>query len=419
MWSYLWVALFSAIATTVYFLLKQRRRTPALALDIDSLPQAEQGVSLLAGLTNSSVFTGNTAVLYQNGAVFTELKQRIAAAEQTVHLEAFVWAAGELEQQFADVLSARARAGVQVRVLLDAVGAMDGSKAVFQQMTEAGVDLQFYCRSLWWNWRRFNHRTHRKLLVVDGVFAYTGGHGISDLWTGNAEDKKHYRDTGVCIEGPAVAVLQSVFMQNWIEETKSVPTGPGCFPPQVSQGDLAVHVVSSAAGDAVSSVALLYNLAIASADHEVIIQNPYFAPEKSVTELLCKMVKRGVQVHLMVPGKHTDAPVVRYAGMALYARMLKAGVRIYEYCPTLLHQKVVVVDGKWSHVGSTNFDARALALNEEVGVGILDSGIAQQLRAAFREDLKRSEEIHLHNWRKRRWYEKAFSSGAYFIRDQI
>lgn len=412
-------ALLSALVTTLGFLLKQRRRVPNLQLDIDSLPGIEQGVALLAGLTNGTVFAGNRATLYQNGRVFEELKKRIQAARHTVHLEAFVWSAGELEREFVAILSERAQAGVQVRVLLDAVGALEGSEAAFAALKRAGVELHFYCRPHWWNLRRFNHRTHRKLLIVDGTYAYTGGHGFSDLWLGDAEDEKHYRDTGVGLEGPAAGALQAVFMENWIEETKSVPTGVVCFPKCETTGDVPVHVVSSATGDAVSSVALLYTLAIASAKREVIIQNPYFAPEENVAKLLCAMVRRGVGVHLMVPGVITDSPIVRSAGMALYDSMLAAGVRIYEFCPTLLHQKIVIVDGIWSHVGSTNFDARALALNEEVGVGILDAAIAHQLRQAFNEDLKRSQEIHLENWRKRTWLQKAFSRLFYLLRDQI
>lgn len=409
----------SICCTTVFFILKQRRRVPNLHLDIDGLPPIEEGVFLLAGLTNGTVFTGNRVTIYQNGQVFEELKGRIKAAQHTVHLESFVWSAGDLEKEFVEVLSERVKAGVQVRVLLDAVGAMDGSEEAFTALKDAGVKLHLYCRPHWWNLRRFNHRTHRKLLIVDGNFAYTGGHGISDLWTGNAEDEKHYRDTGIGLEGPAVLALQAVFMENWIEETKSVPTGLACFPKLEPQGEVIAHVVSSATGDAVSSVALLYTLAIASAKREVIIQNPYFAPEENVAKLLCTMVQRGVSVHLMVPGLITDSPIVRSAGMALYGSMLEAGVRIYEFCPTLLHQKIVIVDGIWSHVGSTNFDARALALNEEVGVGILDATVAQQLRDAFEEDLQRSEEIHLENWRKRRWYQKVYSSTVYMLRDQI
>src|SRR5690606_3387500 len=184
-------------------------------------------------------------------------------------------------------------------------------------------------------------------------------------------------------------------------------------------GAINAHVVSSAAGDAISSVGLLYSLAIASARKHIYIQNPYFAPEKNTVELLCNMVRCGVDVYLMVPGKHTDNPFVRWAGCSLYRPLLEGGVNIYEFQPSLLHQKIVVVDGEWTHVGSTNFDARSLALNEEAGVGILDKEVAEQLIAAFRDDLRRCEKIELEKWRKRPWYYRAFDELAYLLRDQL
>ena len=182
---------------------------------------------------------------------------------------------------------------------------------------------------------------------------------------------------------------------------------------------MTAHVFSSASGDSVSSVALIYTVAIASARKEVIIQNPYFAPDDGVCELLGKMVKRGVAVHLMVPGKHTDSHFVRDAGCFLYEDLLRAGVRVYEFEPTLPHQKVVIVDGIWSHVGSTNFDARSLALNEEAGIGMLDRDVARQLRAAFEADLTRSTEITLERWMKRSWRAKVWSWLAYRLHDQL
>lgn len=408
-----------ALATAVYFLLTKRRRVLKLDLDIDGLPSVTDGLGSLAGLTKGAVYEGNRVTVYQNGALLEAMQTGIKEAKSTVHLEAFVWATGQVESQWVALLCERARSGLDVRLLLDAVGARTGSDEAFKNLKDAGVNLRFYCRPRWWNLRRFNHRTHRKLLIIDGHLAFTGGHGISDLWTGDAEDAAHYRDTGIAIEGPAAIALQSVFMENWIEETHSVPSGHACFSQTSAPGTTSAHIVSSATGDAISSVALLYTLAIASARDEIIIQNPYFSPERDVAKLLGEMVKRGVKVHLMVPGGRTDSPIVRRAGMALYRGMLEAGVRIYEFCPTLLHQKIVIVDGAWSHVGSTNFDARALALNEEVGVGLLDRTIANQLREAFLQDLARSEKIHLENWRERAWFDRLVDDAVYLLRAQI
>jgi cardiolipin synthase len=208
-------------------------------------------------------------------------------------------------------------------------------------------------------------------------------------------------------------------MENWIEETHCVPAGVGCYPCLEHHGGVQAHVVSSASEEVGSSVALLYTVAIASARTEVIIQNPYFAPDDGFCELLAKMVKRGVAVHLMVPGRKTDSPFVRLAGSYLYRTLLEAGVRVYEFEPTLPHQKIVLVDGVWSHVGSTNFDARSLALYEEVGVGILDRQIATQLKDAFKADLKRSHELQLERWRRRPLFERGCSWLAYQLHSQL
>jgi cardiolipin synthase A/B len=408
-----------AVLASSYFLLKKRRRTPYLKLELDDLPALQCGAQVLAGVTGGAIYEGNRVQVLQNEALFGVMLSDIDAARHTVHLETFVWTSGELELRFITALSAAAARGVKVRVLIDALGASGADNERLRQLSDSGVELAQYCRPRWWNLRRFNHRTHRKLLIVDGTIGHTFGHGIADQWLGNGEDENHWRDTAVRIEGPAVCALQSVFMENWIEETHCVPAGDGCYPQLESGGEVRVHVVSSASEEEGSKVALLYTVAIASARQEVIIQNPYFAPDDGMCELLAKMVERGVAVHLMVPGKKTDSPFVRMAGCYLYESLLQAGVHVYEFEPTLLHQKIVIVDRIWSHVGSTNFDARSLALNEEVGVGILDATVAAQLRAAFDTDLLRSRELNLERWRKRPLMHRGYSWVAYQLHDQL
>ena len=416
-------ALISSVSTVLVcglaILLTRGRGTPYLELKPDEYPSMEDALPMLAGLTESAVHEGNTAAVFQNGAIFPAMLADIAAAEHSVHLETFVWSKGEVETLFVDALSERARAGVSVRVLLDSMGAIEASEQELERLRRNGVKVSSYCKPAWWNIGRFNHRTHRKLLVVDGRIGYAFGHGVSDQWLGDAGDPEHFRDTGVRLEGPVVHGLQSVFAQNWVEETHCLPGSAESFPVLEPRGDISAHVVSSASGDAVSSVAMLYTVAIATAQREVLIQNPYFAPNDGVVELFAMMVKRGVQVHLMVPGEHTDSPFVRRAGCNLYAALLEAGVRLYEFEPTLLHQKVVVVDEIWSHVGSTNFDARSLALNEEVGVGILDAGIAAELKAAFNEDLRRCHELKLEQWRRRPVFDRAYERFAYLLHEQL
>jgi len=413
------IFLAGGLFATAYFLLKNRRNTPYLEMDLDALPALDDDLRALAAITAGNVSSGNECRVLQNGALYPAMEADIAAARHTIHLETFVWTQGQLERRFVELLIEKARAGVKVRLLIDAMGGVGGNSANLKRLSDAGVNLSEYCRPRWWNLRRFNHRTHRKLLIVDGVIGYTFGHGIADQWLGDGEDEHHWRDTALRVEGPVVQALQSVFMENWIEETHCVPAGEGCFPGIEGKGSSDAHVVSSASGDSVSSVALLYTLAIASARREVIIQNPYFAPDDGVCDLLAMMVKRGVAVHLMVPGGHTDSPFVRRAGCHLYGDLLKGGVRLYEFDPTLIHQKVVIVDGIWSHIGSTNFDSRSLSLNEEVGIGVRDANIARQLKEAFENDLRRSRELTLEQWRERRWWDRAFDWFAYQVHDQL
>ncbi|MDQ2076716.1 phosphatidylserine/phosphatidylglycerophosphate/cardiolipin synthase family protein [Marinimicrobium sp. ABcell2] len=412
-------ALIGFIAASAAFLLTRRRRTSRVTLDYDTLPPIEQGLATLAGVSWASVHEGNRVKVYHNGRLFDAIEEDLKTAQHSIHLETFVWEASDIERRLVDVLTDKCRSGVEVRVLIDAMGGQKASPEQIKRLRDAGVWLEEFCKPRWWNIRRMNHRTHRKLLIVDGRIGYTFGHGIADRWLGNAENPQQFRDVGVRLEGPVAHAMQSVFVENWIEETNHAPLGDDFFPNLEACGEVSAHVVSSASGDAVSAVALFYTAAIASAKKEVIIQNPYFVPDREFIGLLAEVVERGVSITLMVPGEHTDSPVVRRAGCRLYADLLRAGVRLYEYQPTLLHQKVIVIDGQWSHIGSANFDERSLALNEEVGVGILDVTVANDLREAFAEDLQHSREITLEQWLKRSWYAGAKDWLAYQLQAQL
>jgi cardiolipin synthase len=412
-------ALVTALLCGLFAMLTRSRGTPYLKLELDLLPQIQDSLPTLAGLTESTVYDGNEATVFQNGSVFPAMLADIAAATKSVHLETFVWCAGQLENQITDALCERARAGVKVRMLRDALGGSRASKGAIERLSKSGVSVSGYCEPRWWNIGRFNNRTHRKLLIVDGRIGYTFGHGVSDQWLGQAEDPEHWRDTAIRLEGPVVHGMQTVFAQNWVEETHTLPVDVVCFPRLQRVGSAPAHVVSSASGDAVSSVAMLYTVAIACARKEVLIQNPYFAPNPGVVELFAMMVKRGVRVRLMVPGKHTDSPFVRRAGCHLYADLLEGGVELYEFDRTLIHQKIVVIDGQWSHVGSTNFDARSLALNEEIGIGILDEQIAGELTRAFEDDLRSCRQLKLATWKRRPFYDRAFDWLVYQLHDQL
>jgi cardiolipin synthase A/B len=409
----------AAIAFTVALLVTRRRRTPYLELDPAQYPPIEDAIDLLSGVTQSAPYPGNNARIFQNGSLYPAMLEDIGRARCSVHLESFIWSTGELERRFADALCKRARDGLHVRLLIDALGSIQADPGVLQRLRESGVEVCVYCRPRWWNLLRFNHRTHRKLLIIDGRVGYTFGHGIADQWLGDGTDPGQWRDTALRMEGPVVHGMQSVFAENWLEETHRVPAGEGCWPRLEACGTTRAHVVSSASGEAMSAVSVFYTMAIACARREVLIQNPYFAPDAGTIDLLEIMVERGVDILLMVPGKHTDSPFVRRAGCHLYPQLLRVGVRVFEFEPTLLHQKVVIVDGAWSHVGSTNFDSRSLALNEEVGVGVFSTDIAAELKQAFENDLLHCRELKLAAWQRRPAASRLFDRFAYMLHNQL
>lgn len=414
----LWTFVGAAVAT-IYGIVMQRRHVPRLTFEASHPPRIEDGMLAIAGLTRAALHFGNSAQVVQNGSFFDLLERDIRGARHSVHIETFVWSRGELERRFADLLCAKAAEGTKVRVVIDAVGGIRASSRQLRRMRKCGVDVQIFCRPRWWNLRRLNHRTHRKIFIIDGRIGYTGGHGIADQWLGGAQDRDHWRDTAVRLEGPAVHSLQSIFMENFIWESQHVPRGEQSFPALEPRGGVVAQVVSDSCGLSLSSVAMLYAVAITCAREEVLIQNPYFAPDETIVELFVAVIRRGVTVQLMVPGANTDSPVVRRAGFYLYGPLLRAGVRIYEFTPTLLHQKVVIVDSAWSHIGSSNFDSRSLKVNEEVSVGLLDRAIAVQLKRAFADDLRRCEELTLEEWRTRSAGSRLLDWAAYQAHDHL
>ncbi len=270
------------------------------------------------------------------------------------------------------------------------------------------------------NLGRLNNRDHRKLVILDGRIGYTGGHGISDNWTGHAQDKEHWRDTALRMTGPVVNRLQSCFSENWIEETGEIPAGDKYFPHLQPTGSTVAHVAYTSPSGSMSSVQILYYLAIKSAKRELLIQNPYLLPERQAIEALAEAVKRGVDVRVMVPSTDaTDSAIVQHASHHHFGSLLKRGVKVYEYKPTLLHQKIIVVDGIWSSVGSTNWDERSFQLNDEVNVGILDAAVATQLRDAFINDLRTAVPRKFDEWQHRSLWHKFVDGLAYLGHAQL
>lgn len=398
-WAVISVILFVVLIVLAFW--SKIRHNP-IDLHVEQRGALPQLLPSIAGLARGELTPGNSVQILQNGAFFPALLRDLGSARQSIHLETFVWWKGDVCRQIATTLADRARHGVHVRLLIDASGGKKIDDDLVQMMESAGVKIARFHPLRISNIGRLNNRDHRKIVVIDGRVGWTGGHGIAEEWTGNAQDKKHWRDTFVRTEGPIVNQLQAAFCENWIEETGEVPIGPLYFPQLPRAGGSLTHVSYSSPGGNVSSVKLLYYLAISSASKELIIQNPYFLPDDSAIEALAAAVKRGVRVSVMLPSAEVnDSPVVQHASHHHYGTLLKRGVHVYEYSQTLLHQKIIIVDGVWASVGSTNFDDRSFDINDEVSIGIFDPNIAQQLRAAFNDDLTHAHEIRLADWKNR------------------
>lgn len=397
------------------------KRKPDTFLRVDDPGELRALLPSIAGLTHSTMEAGNSMQVLQNGDMFfPALFRDIAAARESVHIESFIWYDGKIARQLASLLAEKARQGVEVRVLVDASGGRQLKGEVKEMLEGAGAEIAHFHPLRISNLGRLNNRDHRKLMILDGRVGYIGGFCIADEWGGNARHRKEYRDTGLRITGPVVNRLQAAFAENWIEETGHIPAGDKYFPKIAPAGPTAAHVVYTSPSGSVSSVQILYYLAIESARREILIQNPYLLPDTAGIAALEAAVKRGVDVRVMVPSDDaTDSPLVQHASHHHFGTLLRRGVKIYEYDKTLLHQKVMVVDGLWSAVGSTNFDERSFELNDEVSIGLVDPAIAAQLRAAFVNDLRHARQRQYAEWKGRSLWHKTVDGVAYLGRSQL
>ncbi|HEX3235964.1 MAG TPA: phospholipase D-like domain-containing protein [Gemmatimonadales bacterium] len=366
-----------------------------------------QFVRTMGSLLGPGFLPGNRVTTLLNGdQVFPAMLQAIRSARRTITFENYIYWSSQVEQQFSQALAERARAGVRVHLLLDWVGSDKKDRNSIEQMRKAGVEVVEYRPLRWYNLDRLNHRDHRKILVVDGRVGFTGGVGIADKWLGHAQDRDHWRDSHFQAEGPVVAQLQSVFMDDWFATRGTLLDGPGYFPDLDPVGPEWAQAFRSSPSGGSESVRLMYLLAIAAAARSILIANAYFVPDRVTVAMLVEARRRGVEVEIIVPGPILDAQVVRRASRELWGPLLRSGVRIYEYQPTMYHTKVMVVDDLWVSVGSTNFDERSFRLNQEANLNVLDPGFAEEQVRVFREDRQRSKRITLEEWRRRPLWER-------------
>jgi cardiolipin synthase len=392
---------------------------PHYGLDHEFSVDDDEFLATIAGATGETFNAGNRITLLNNGDEFyPAMLDDIAHAEASITIEAYIYWAGEIGVTFAKALAAKSKSGIRVKILLDAVGSATVGDTILKILEAGGCQLAWYNPLRWYTIGRVNHRTHRKSIIVDGRIGFTGGAGIADQWRGHAEDPAHWRDMQVRIEGPAVAPLQTGFAQNWLQTTGELLSGGAYYPPPVPAGPLAAQTIMSSPEIGASTVRIMYYLSIICARRSIYIANPYFLPDAVAIESLLEARRRGVDVQVMVSGIHNDNWWARHASVRLYGRLLEAGVGILEYNHTMLHHKTMVVDGVWSTIGTSNFDNRSFAHNEENNVCVYDRGLARSLEDIFRKDTVRCARIDLPTWRTRSLWAKGEELIAALLQDQ-
>ena len=369
-------------------------------------PQFRRAMSVLLG---PPLLHGNRIETLLNGdEIFPAMLKGIREAKKTITFETYIYWSGAIGKEFAEALAERAAAGVKVHVLLDWVGSQKMDKELLERMKNSGVQIEKYHPLAWYSVEKLNNRTHRKLLVADGMVGFTGGVGIADEWNGHAQDPDHWRDTHYRVEGPTVAQMQAAFVDNWSKVSGQTLHGDDYFPESAGAGELFAQLFKSSKEGGSESTHLMYLMSIAAASKTIDLSMAYFVPDDLASEALVAALKRGVRVRIIMPGRHTDSSLVRRASRSKWGPILQAGGELYEYEPTMYHCKVLVVDGVWTSVGSTNFDNRSFRLNDEANLNVYDAGFAARQLKDFEDDLKRARRITYDQWASRPFSEKAW-----------
>ena len=371
-------------------------------------------------LLGPPVLAGNRVEALQNGReIFPSMLAAIRGAKRTITFETYIYWSGDVGQTFADALSERARAGVRVHILLDWFGSQKIEARLLDTMREAGVQIHLYRPLSWYHIARMNNRTHRKLLVVDGRIGFTGGVGIADKWSGNAEDAEHWRDSHYRIEGPVVAQMQATFLDNWTKVSGEVQHGADYLPSIEPVANSRAQMFSSSPDGGADSMQLMYLLVVTAATRTIDLASAYFVPDELTSNALVDAMRRGVRFRLIVPGPIVDADVVRRASRSAWGPLLAAGAEIHEYQPTMFHCKVLIVDRLLVSVGSTNFDPRSFRLNDEANLNVYDAEFAASQIEVFERDIAKSRRVTLADWEARPWDEKLVEWAAGLLSPQL
>ncbi|HEX6644089.1 MAG TPA: phospholipase D-like domain-containing protein [Gemmatimonadales bacterium] len=386
---------------------------PDFLVGADPAADSAEFVDLLVSALNVPVLRGSSARILQNGdAFFPAMLEAIRGARESVNFQCYIWESGKVSDEFIEAFAAAARRGVEVRILIDAFGAIKFKGRDRDRLREAGCKLEFFRPIRWYNMVRAFRRSHQRAITVDGAIGFTGGAAIADKWAGNARTPGEWRDSMTMVTGALVSGVQTAFGNDWVYCCGEILAGPRFFPvPPTGPADPDVEppigfAVVSSPSDAEQPIRICHWLGFRAARKRLFISNSYFIPDKRLRQAVMDRARAGVDVRILVPGSKTDAKPVRLAGQTHYEELMRAGVRIYEYQPTMMHAKVVVVDGVWSVVGSANMDERSMELNEENVLSIYDRRLAAEIERGFLEDFERSVEFDLARWSRRPLYRR-------------
>jgi cardiolipin synthase len=359
------------------------------------------------------------AILTDGEAFYPAMLDAIRSAKRSINMECYIFQHGTIAARFIDALSERARNGVNVTIVVDAIGSFSLWGRPVARLRAAGCRIVSYQTIRWYSLQRINNRTHRELLVVDGRVAFVGGAGVADWWAEPQRGRSRpWRDTMARIEGPIVSAIQGVAAENWLECCGEILTGRDFFPDLHPCGDTTAFVVKSSPSDRATASRVSFQLLIEGADQTVRISTPYFLPDRPLRRALVTMARRGVKIAVIVPGAHTDQHWVRFASRRMWGQLLEAGVRIYEYQPAMIHAKVLIVDDLWSVIGTTNIDNRSFEHNDEVNIAMRDPAVNERLCQDYDRDLEASREITLDMWRRRPLWEKIVGPFVWILERQ-
>lgn len=363
---------------------------------------------------------GNRVTIFTDGPSFyPAMLEAIRGAKRSINMECYIFVPGNIGGEFIDALSERARNGVNVTIVVDAIGSLTLWGKPVARLRAAGARIRSYQSLRWYSLHRINNRTHRELLVIDGTSAFIGGAGVADWWASpRGRGPRPWRDTMARVEGPIVAALQGVAAENWLECCGEILTGPDYFPDLQPCGDTTAFVVKSSPADRATASRVSFQLLIEGADQAVRIATPYFLPDRAFRRALITMARRGVNLSVIVPGRHTDQRWVRLASRRMWGPLLEAGIRIFEYQPAMMHAKILIVDDIWTVVGTTNIDNRSFEHNDEVNLAMRDPAVAARLVQDYERDLAASTEVTLARWRRRPMWEKIAGPFVWFLERQ-